>query len=457
MSNQPRRAAYLIQDPYDDDAIRFIDAAFTYFGLRPVCFYTDPKGRFYGERMYPVLRSDAIERSYDVDMSRLESFAREVAADFDIVGIVPYREDTVEVAALLLQWFDIDWNPPEVLARFRDKHSMKSFLRTTSDVRVPISRFFHSIDELYADDLPDRFVIKPNNGFGNQRVGYFSPGDRAAIAAHIAEAYTQASLTDGWVMEEFIDGIEYHVDGQVRTDGVVVVLAASEYQRTEANGYKGVYHAEWVLTSSHPAFGPITNYARSLMVATGLQRCPFHMELIVDERGPCMIDLGARLPSDGVGQQLSRLHPGRPDIYAMGIHDYLADNRFASDPVDWDAYDANAEVMVYGISTEEGYVVDLDGIAAVAADPDFIGWAIPPLQLGSAVVKTTELRGTPYIAMLRNPGGVPEAAQRKADEVHERITWSTRRVPPNAGVLTARARRLTTRAAWEVRRRRSGA
>jgi hypothetical protein len=450
-----RRRAYIIQDPYDDDAIRFIDAAFTYFGLRPICFYTDRKGRYYGERMYPVLRSHAVERSYDVELADLERFARTVSRDFEVVGVVPYREDTVEVAAQLTTWLDLDWNTPEVLGRFRDKHSMKSFLHDTSGVRVPVSRFFTTLDELFADELPGRFVIKPNNGFGNQRVGYFSAGDRAAIADHIRDANDQHWVMDGWVMEEFIDGVEYHVDGQVRSDGSVTVVAASQYQRIEANGYKGVYHGEWVCTTEHPAFESITTYARSLMNATGLRRCPFHMELIVDQDGPCMIDLGARLASDGVGQQNSRLHPNRPDIYAMAIHDYLSVNDFATDPIDWTSYDANAELMVYGVSHETGYVVELEGVDEVAADPDFVGWAIPPLELGSPVVQTTELRGTPYIAMLRNPGGDPAAAQRKIDEVHDRIRWSTKKVAPNAAAVSGRARRLSTRVGWELHRRRA--
>ena len=36
-----RRRTYLIQDPYDEDAIDFIRTISIYFGLRPVCLYTD--------------------------------------------------------------------------------------------------------------------------------------------------------------------------------------------------------------------------------------------------------------------------------------------------------------------------------------------------------------------------------------------------------------------------------
>ena len=47
----------------------------------------------------------------------------------------------------------------------------------------------------------------------------------------------------------------------------------------------------------------MATYATEVLEALGLQRCPFHLELIMDDTGPCVVDLGARLPSEAGGDQ----------------------------------------------------------------------------------------------------------------------------------------------------------
>ena len=167
-----KRQTYLIQDPYDHDATQFIRTIGTYFGLRPICFYTDVKARFYGERRFPILTSDLIERSEMVELDDLAAFAERVTAEYDVLGVVPYREDTVEVAAELCEHLDLGWNTPETLRLFRDKHELKMHVgRTDPDVRVPACRLVETITDVERDPLPERFVLKPNDGFGNRAIG----------------------------------------------------------------------------------------------------------------------------------------------------------------------------------------------------------------------------------------------------------------------------------------------
>ncbi|MEM1335239.1 MAG: hypothetical protein AAGG08_17450, partial [Actinomycetota bacterium] len=124
-----RRQTYLIQDPHDLDAIEFIRVIDLRYGLRPICLYTDPKMRFYGEHEHPILRSSAIEASFDVDPSDLRPAVDHIAARWDVLGVVPFREETVEMAADLCDLLGLDWNEPTVLRRFRDKFEMRRHVR----------------------------------------------------------------------------------------------------------------------------------------------------------------------------------------------------------------------------------------------------------------------------------------------------------------------------------------
>ena len=394
-----RRKSYLIQDPYDDDAVRFIRTLFTYFGLRPICFYSDRKQRYYGEHRYPILTSERIEASYDVDLANLTPFADEVRRRYEVLGVIPYREDTVEVAADLCALFDFGWNSAETLRRFRDKHALKTFLRqSNATLRVPQSRLVRRVEDVWAAPVPSRFVIKPNHGFGNRHIGIFDATARDGVAAHLAREPSAS-----WVLEEYIGGPEFHINGQVRSNGDIVLLGMLEYLRTEANGCPTVYRAERQCRTDHALFEPIAAYARKLVRTSGLRRCPFHMEVKVDEHGPCLIDIGARFPSEGGGNMLSRFHPSRPDVYAIAAHDYLGENTFAAKPIDWRYYNQNTTLLVYGISTEEGVIHALDGLDAVEALPEFVNWPVKP-RVGDRLYRTIDLGSKSYVVELSHRG-----------------------------------------------------
>ena len=438
-----KRTTYLIQDPYDDDALQFIRTIFTYFGMRPVCFYTDRKGRFYGENRFPLLTGDRIEARYDVDLSDLRSFASELQERYRILGVIPYCENTVEVAAELCQLLALDWNPAETVRRFRDKAALKGHVRATDPgVRVPECRVVRRPCDVWAGNLQARFVLKPNDGFGNRDIVIFVREQRAAIELHMAR---HPGIT--WALEEYISGTEYHINGQVRGDGEVTVLGLLEYLRAETNGYATVYQAERQCRTSHPAFDRISDYARRLLAATGLRRSPFHLEVKVDEDGPCVIDLGARIPSEGGGYMLSRFHPNRPDVFAVAAHDYLGETGFARGAVDWSHYDRELTVLVYGVSARAGIIQSVSGIEEVEALPEFVNWVLKP-RVGDRLWVTTDLRSAPYIIELRHRGSDDDSTALIA-RVRAAIAWN--QSTNGVSWLRARARDVMRRGPPKLR------
>lgn len=388
-----RRRTYLIQDPYDDDAIEYIRTIDLHFGIRPVCLYTDPKARFYGEQQFPDLCSDLIEHSVDISDRPLEDVLRELAQRYDILGVVPFREDKVEAAADICQILDLTWNDPETLRRFRDKHAMKSYLAEHApEVRVPRNQLLRTSSDLDPADLPAHFVIKPNDGLGNANVGIFTDNELDAARRHM-----DATPETTWILEEFIGGTEYVVNGQVRADGSIEVITVLEYVRGVFNGYPTVYLAELQVWTDEEPFDQLRDYAITLVTALGLRACPFHLEAKVDERGPCVIDLGARLPSELAGRYMTRMHPYRPSVYLIAAHDYLGQSSLGPQPIRWDRYNERRLIGVYGVSEQEGRITTLDGIADVEAHPYFVKWPVKP-TVGGQLDITTDLLSTPWVA-----------------------------------------------------------
>lgn len=396
-----RRSAYLIQEPYDDDAERFVDAVFRASGLRPVCWHRSRKARFYGEREWPYVASNTIEAHYDVADGELEAFATEMSERYRIVAAIPYREDTVEhVARLLPHLPDVDWMDGPTLARFRDKHGLKEHLRTHfPEIRLPVSRTVRTFDDVVTPVPPERFVLKPNDGMGSDALGLFSRHDLAAARAHLDRHPVQH-----WIMEEFIDGPEYRVNGQVRRDGSVQTLICSRYEPEQVTDtFTLAYALDSAVLTHEPEWAICTAYAESLVAATGLSGSPFHIELRIDDQGPAMIDFGARTASHDAGVLLSWLHPSRPDFYAVAARDYLGPNDFAAGPLDYRTYDRHRLTVVTGVSYESGVVTRVEGREIVEALPEFVFWATAP-HVGGRIATTTSLRTAPYVAVLRHDG-----------------------------------------------------
>src|SRR5262249_13781349 len=119
---------YLIQDPYHEYAVRFIEYLYGTFGYRAVCFYTDRRARLFHQPRYPLLRPDCIAASYDVGTRELAKFAAHIASAHNIAAVIPFNEPTVAPAVELARLLDLSWAQPDVMRRFHDKLALKSYI-----------------------------------------------------------------------------------------------------------------------------------------------------------------------------------------------------------------------------------------------------------------------------------------------------------------------------------------
>jgi len=388
-----REQVVLVRDPADPVAARFIETARERFGLRTVVVSTDPAARFLGTRTQPVLRTGTVAATYTCAAHELPDVLPVIAQRWDVRAMLPQGERYVVDAAVVAQRLGLTWADADVVRLFRDKGALKARLRAIPDVpRINATTVVASVADVRAaietGDY-ERFVLKPNDGVGNSDIGFFSASaSDDEIARHLGGG--------AWLMEEFLDGPEYCVNGQVDEHGVASTYSVQRTLHTSANGRPQIAEAFQFLRHDSAEFAQVSAYAEAVVSASGLTRSPFHMEVIVDAKGPCMVECAARVVGAGVSWLTTLAHDGSLDVFELALEDYLGRPSSREVKPDWDAYDRRLVRITCGIHDRSERVARLPGARLVEAMPEYAGW-VAPLRVGERVYPTTSLFTSPWI------------------------------------------------------------
>jgi hypothetical protein len=427
---------FLIQDPCHEYAVRFIEQIHRRFGLRAICFYTDRRDRLRRSRQFPLLGSGLVAASYDVPRSDLVRFAAHLREHHHVAAVVPAHEPAVLPATELGELLGLSWAQPIAMRRVCDKFAFKRYLREQHPhIRINASRPVQTGRDVRLarqDAAYRRFVIKPNGGFGNRAVGLF---DESASEEAIKDfLYTMRGTP--LVMEEYIDGEEYFVNGQVDAQGRVQCLAVFQYRRQAANGRHNLDFETLLLPHRDPRFGRLTGYAEEVVRASGLRRTPFHLELKVDAQGPCLIEVGARLAGHGNALLSGDLHGSRLDLIDLAAHYYVSADDYGTVPLDWAAYDAAAVRYVHGVASRRERIYDLKGVDGVEALATFDRW-VKTLAIGQMLERTADSLTMPYSLLLR--GSSQEALAADAISARALLRWNRAGGWPRRAMVEARS------------------
>ena len=423
-----------MHDPVHPYAPRFIEA-YARRGLRTVCLYNNPTFLRQAPHLFPDLVGPNIAANYLVDDAKLDTLAPLLKEKHHIVAVVPHVETSVLASEHLAELLDLSWAQPGVINRFRDKHSLKDYLRSVPDgprinAIARVTTTFDVSQALGTGEFP-RFVLKPNDGFGNSRIGFFdADGDLTRVEKYLAEHAGTPLL-----MEEFIGGDEYFADGQVDGQGEVTVVSVWRAVRVAANGRPNVTAGFRTLGSDRPEFIAAATYAESVVRASGLRRSPFHLELKIDDRGPCLIEVGARLVGAELALEDSEMH-GSLDVVDLAAHYYLTDDDYGPTGVDWQHYDSRVRSEITGISEVSGRIFEVTGLDAVEAHPAFIRWHHKP-AIGDRLTQTVDLFGQPWAVVVEAPD------EQSLDEI-EAWLRATIRINPTSTGLRRETRRLAS-------------
>jgi len=422
---------YVLVDPVHDYAVRFATAIAERHGYQPLCVTTErttPREL----RRYPALRGCQQAR---VRSEELEAFGRRLGAEREVLGAIPFAESVLNPVVSLLRGLGSTWNEPSVLALLRDKFALKQKLREMQPaLNIGFSRNlpFESAKSLLRDgNVPERFVLKPNQGFGNRSVGFFtSRTPRSTI-----EEFLDSSGEREFVLEEYIPGPEYFINGQVDHQGGCTSFAAFAYQRVWANGCQ-VDWLTWKLPHASAEFGALERYAQAVISASGLRRSPFHLEAKLVDGVPHMVELGARLAGMGNAVLCNQLHGGKLDVFALAADHYLHEGPQPPAHLDWAAYDADELVYVHGVGFEDGLIHTLEGVESVERHPMFAGWAVNP-RIGQRLSPTVDMFSVPWCFILRAPAGQATSLQGAAADLRDRLRINASPAPFRRAAVAA--------------------
>ncbi len=231
---------------------------------------------------------------------------KKAAIRYGVSGIVTGQmEKPLRMMARLAQEMGFVFNSPEVTERCLDKWLMKEALMAH---RVPCARgvLLRPGD---AVSLPDGVsypvIIKPRDAFSSR--GVYKCEDKSTVEKYVEESRSFSSNGD-IIIEEFLSGEEYSVES-LTSCGETEIIQFTEkfitpYPRTVELGH--LQPAELDPATRMEASAVV----RRALTALGVMNSASHTEVMVTEKGPVIIEVGARLGGDFIGSYLTRASTG---------------------------------------------------------------------------------------------------------------------------------------------------
>ncbi|MFZ2285533.1 MAG: ATP-grasp domain-containing protein [Bacteroidales bacterium] len=231
---------------------------------------------------------------------------REVAIRYGVRGIVTGQmEKPLRLMARLANELGFIFNSPEVTERCLDKWLMKKAFIASG---VPCARGV-LLKEGDETDLPGDMVypviIKPRDSYSSR--GVYKCDTQYDMTQHISESRMYSSNGDV-LIEEFLRGREYSVEA-LTFNGITTIVQSTEKYITPYPNTVETGHLQ-------PAdLTPEDRLAASYVViealkALGIENSASHTEIMLTDKGPVVIETGARLGGDFISSYLTRSSTG---------------------------------------------------------------------------------------------------------------------------------------------------
>lgn len=402
---------YVIIDPGMDYAGHMMEFLGRY-GLKAVAVFSSP-AEFHSWNLFSKQRMGhlVLDEFLATQFPSVEALAAQIRRDVpgELHGIIPWAELTILFGAELSDALGLEWNSAQVIRRFRNKFAMKEALRAAGGVRINASQVVHTVEEAEAfvhalGSWP--VVVKPAEGAGSRGVFFVHSLDELVEAGRQVFAQGAGEI----LLEEYVGGREYVVNGVTDHTGRMLVTDVWAYDKRDVGPHRNLYFQTIKVSSYDPVWYPLAVYATQAIHGLGLRKAPVHMELKVDAQGPCMIEVGARFAGGNQPLLASELH-GR-SLFELAACHYLSDSHIGWEDVHYDRYDARHARIVSGVQTEFlPYVSEVVGADVVQHLPSFYGFG-KLMPVGASVPVTTDLMGKSYEVYLFHAN--PE--QLEADE-----------------------------------------
>lgn len=238
-----------------------------------------------------------------VDIDAAIAKAEEIKPD----GVITLASDMpVRTAAAIAQKLGLNGISSTAALCATDKIKMRERLKAN---KVPVPKFYgvKDYDEFLrtAKQLGSKFIVKPSDNSGSRGV-YLVSGDNDLKKAY---DYSRKFSSSGMVIaEEYMEGPEVSVEA-LTMNGETKIIAVTDKLTT---GYPYFVEMGHSIPSRLPdeAIDLIKRTACEAVKAIGIDMGPSHIEIILTDFGPKIVELGARLGGDFITTHLVPLATG---------------------------------------------------------------------------------------------------------------------------------------------------
>ena len=218
-----------------------------------------------------------------------------VVAECDVLRAAEIRART----GLVGMW------PDEAVA-YRDKVTMKQRVRSFGIKVAPFRRAASAFDVWDAvTEFGYPFIIKPPHGRGSSDVALLR--DASEVDAFLSEGpFSDRGRTVEWLVEKYIVGNQYRVDG-VYNDGLPVLIAAAKYVSTNLDYLGGGYLGSVMLPPDDALSRELVEQARRIVerALPPIHNGGFHMEVFHSEdTGMLFSEVGARIGGGSIPEEI---------------------------------------------------------------------------------------------------------------------------------------------------------
>lgn len=144
---------------------------------------------------------------------------------------------------------------------------------------------------------PGRVVVKPLRSAGNDGVSNCDTPARSVAAYREIRASTTifAERNEAVVAQEYLSGGEYVVN-TVSRDGRHRATDLWKYSKMAlGGGERDRITGAHLVGAASPLRPVLVDYAFAVLDALGIRHGPAHLEIILTEDGPCLVEVGARI------------------------------------------------------------------------------------------------------------------------------------------------------------------
>lgn len=269
-----------------------------------------------------------------------------VAQKYNICAVVTAATDKpLVMMARVAKELGLPFYSEETAKISTDKFRMKESFRKGG---IPCANggLMKSIDEVEGLVFP--VILKPRDNSGSRGVIFCNNKAELEAAFNEAKQYTRL---DSVLVEEFIEGQEYSIEG-LHYNGKSEVIQFTEKKTTPFPYNVELGHIQPAdISEEHKE--QIRKIVADIAVALGFENCPSHTELKINERGIFVIETSPRLGGDYITSTLTPLSTG------INLEDQLL-NIATGAPVDTETGRVERASAVHFFSLPLGTVTSID-------------------------------------------------------------------------------------------------